>query len=132
MRSDPVRALVMALGLTVVGCGYCESTPGSAACPLPPLSADCPNDLPASCVTPAPSYQTAVAPIFNSYCLTCHSSGGQESSFPLETYEDIYSNRSEVLDQIYACRMPLSGQPQPTPSERVILLQWLVCGAPQN
>src|SRR5450631_585125 len=116
MRRDPLRSILMALALTVVGCGYCESTPGSATCPLPPRPADCPNDLPASCATPAPSYQTTVSPIFNAYCLTCHSSGGQQSSFPLETYNDIYSNRSAVLDQIYACHMPLSGQPQPTPS----------------
>jgi hypothetical protein len=81
---------------------------------------------------PVPSYQTAVSPIFNAYCLTCHSPGGQESSLPLQTYDEISAIRSEVLDQIYSCRMPLSGEPQPTTSERQLVLQWLVCGAPQN
>jgi hypothetical protein len=128
----PLRSIVMALALAMVGCTYCEQTLGSTACPDSSPVADCPNDLPSSCVMPAPSYQTTVSPIFNAYCLTCHSSGGQESSLPLGSYEEIYSIRSEVLDQIYSCRMPLSGQPTPTTSERQLLLQWLVCGAPQN
>jgi uncharacterized membrane protein len=124
--------MAMALALMMVGCTYCEVTPGSVACPNPSSVADCPNDLPMSCIMPAPSYQTTVSPIFNVYCTTCHSPGGQQASLPLETYDQIYSIRGEVLDQVYSCHMPLSGQPQPTEAERLLVLHWLVCGAPQN
>jgi hypothetical protein len=125
-------SILTVVALVAVGCTYCEPTPGSAVCPLPPPGPNCPNDLPASCVTPVPSYQTTVSPIFTAYCLTCHSSDGQQSSSPLESYNDVYSNRSDVLAQIYSCRMPPSGQPQPTTTERQILLQWFVCDSPQN
>lgn len=127
-----MRSIPMALTLTVVACTVCEPTAAGSVCGSTSPVTDCPNDLPASCTAPAPSYQTAVSPIFNAYCLTCHSSGGQEASFPLETYGQLYSMRSAVLNQVYSCRMPLSGQPQPTTAQRQILLQWLVCGAPQN
>jgi uncharacterized membrane protein len=131
MRKDLLRSIVMALALSLVGCTVCEPTVAGSVCNNSPV-ANCPNDLPASCVTPAPSYQTAVSPIFNAYCSTCHSPGGQQSGFPLETYGQIHGNRSQVLDQIYSCRMPPSNGPQPTEAERLLVLQWLVCGAPQN
>lgn len=126
-----MRSIVMALALSAVGCSVCEPTVSGSVCTNAPVE-NCPNDLPSSCVTPMPSYQTQVSQIFSAYCVTCHSPGGQESNFPLENYEQIYSLRSPVLDQIYSCRMPLSGQPQPTETERLLVLQWLVCGAPQN
>jgi hypothetical protein len=126
-----LRSIVMALALSAVGCTVCESPIAGSVCTNSPV-ANCPNDLPKSCVTPVPSYQTTVSPIFSAYCLTCHSPGGQQASYPLETYDEIFGLRSEVLDQIYSCRMPLSGQPQPTEEERLAVLQWLVCGAPQN
>ena len=32
--------------------------------------------------------------------------GGQEASRPLQTYSQVYSERSAVLNQVYACNMP--------------------------
>ena len=116
-KRTPLWSIMMALALSA-----CTNTP----------VAGCPNDLPASCVTPVPSYQTVVSPIFGAYCVTCHSPGGQGASVPLESYAQIYSLRSEVLDQIYSCRMPTPGAPQPSEAERLAVLQWLVCGAPEN
>ena len=112
--------LVAALGATLVACGG------------PRTSGDCPNDLPKSCPSPAPSYQANVAPIINLRCVTCHSPGGQEASRPLQTYSQVYSERSAVLNQVYACNMPPGSAAQPTEQEREALLGWLVCGAPQN
>jgi hypothetical protein len=110
-----------ALGAVLVACGGPRGSNGS-----------CPNDLPASCASPAPSYQAKVAPIINLRCITCHSPGGQEASRPLQTYSQVYSERSAVLDQVYACNMPPVSAAQPTEQEREALLGWLVCGAPQN
>jgi len=127
-----LRSLAMAVALAMLGCTVCEPTASGSVCPDTSAVANCPNDLPTSCVMPIPSYQTTVSPIFNAYCSICHSPGGQQSGTPLQTYEQIYGIRGEVLNQIYSCRMPPSGQPAPTTSERQILLQWLVCGAPEN
>jgi hypothetical protein len=129
--TDLLRSILMALALTTVGCTFCEPTIAGSVCTDNPV-ANCPNDLPASCVTPAPSYETDVSPVIAAYCLTCHSPGGQEASYPLVTYDQVYATRSQVLDQIYSCRMPPNGQAQPTEAERLLVLQWLVCGAPQN
>ena len=79
-----------------------------------------------------PSYQSNVSGIINLRCGTCHSPGGQEASRPLQTYSQVYSERSAVLNQVYACNMPPPPAALPTEPERTALLTWLVCGAPQN
>ena len=114
------HGLISALGAALLACGG------------PRTNGDCPNDLPKSCPSPAPSYQTTVGPIINLRCVTCHSPGGQEASRPLQTYSQVYSERSAVLNQVYACNMPPGSAAQPTEQERAALLGWLVCGAPQN
>jgi hypothetical protein len=112
--------LIAALGAALLACGG------------PRTNESCPNDLPPSCPSAVPSYQTTVAPIINLRCVTCHSPGGQEASRPLQTYTQVYSERSAVLNQVYACNMPPGTAAKPTEPEREALLTWLVCGAPQN
>ncbi len=114
----------MALLVMLAGAGL--------GCGGPRTDASCPNDLPASCPATVPSYQSTVAPIINLRCVTCHSPGGQEASRPLQTYAEVYSERSAVLNQVYACNMPPGSAAKPTEQERQALLTWLVCGAPQN
>lgn len=108
-----------ALALLVGACG------GSS-------DANCPNDLPAACPSTPPSFATDVQPILGNNCRTCHSPGGQESSIPLLTYDQVFQRRSSVLNQVHACRMPPDGSPAPSATERVLLQAWLVCGAPNN
>jgi len=111
-------AVVLGLIAALAGCG---SSGGS-----------CPSDLPASCPSPAPSYQSTIAPLISAHCLTCHSPGGQEASFPFVTYQQVFAERSPMLNQVYACHMPPAGEPQLSAQERQELLSWLVCGAPNN
>ena len=92
----------------------------------------CPNDLPGSCPADPPSYQRDVVPVLERHCLSCHSSGGQEATQPLDTYQAVHDRRSAVLDQVYACRMPPAGEPALPVSDRQTLLKWLVCRAPDN
>ena len=92
----------------------------------------CPNDLPDTCPADVPSYAGDVAPILSERCLLCHAPGGQVSNKPLDTYNHVYARRSAVLNQVHACNMPPSGEPQLTEDERIIILDWLVCGAPDN
>lgn len=102
-----------------------------AACGPAPKPA-CPNDLPASCPSPAPAYQADVAPLLAAHCVKCHGPGGQQASYPLTTWDEVYALRGAVLDRVYACRMPPPGEPALTAAERQKLLGWLVCGAPND
>jgi hypothetical protein len=94
--------------------------------------ATCPRDTPSSCPMPAPSYATDVAPILETYCNDCHSPTGQAPDRPLQTYAEVFSRRTTVLSEVAGCVMPPPDFPQPTEAERVTLLGWLACSAPNN
>jgi hypothetical protein len=49
-----------------------------------------------------------------------------------EEYDDVYSRRQTVLTRVYSCVMPPEGAASLTPEQRRTLLQWFVCGAPEN
>ena len=74
-------------------------------------SLDCPNDLPAACPSPVPSYKSTIDPIIGARCRACHSAGGQESSIPFTTHDQVFAQRSAMLNQVYACKMPPAGSP---------------------
>jgi hypothetical protein len=107
-------ALFLLLAAALSGCG------GGAACP---------NDLPASCPTPAPTYAD-VAPIFHAVCNTCHAPDGQVPEKPLTSYAEVFSRRATVLTTVYGCKMPPEGALPLRADQRAALLAWLVCGAP--
>lgn len=92
----------------------------------------CPADEPASCPQVVPSYASDIAPLIATYCSQCHNPMGSAFDQPLSTYADLSLRKIDVLDQIYQCRMPLPPAPAPTTDERVTLLTWFVCGAPDN
>lgn len=102
-----------------------------AACSSPsaPSAPACPNDLPASCPSPAPAYADA-APILATHCTKCHGPGGVEAVRPLDSYDAVFKLRGPVLNQIYACVMPPAPEAPIPAAERKTVLAWLVCGAP--
>ena len=109
-----MRGLAVAIAVASAACGS---------------EASCPRDLPASCPTPAPSYQAQVKGLIGTYCGDCHSPTGQASDRLLDTYDHVFQRRSTVLSFTYSCAMPPAEFPQPTEVERVAILGWLVCGA---
>jgi len=133
MRASPPAHLVwsalvagaLSLYLGAACGGHGASTPDGA----------CPMDLPPSCPSPAPSYSTQVNDIIQTYCVPCHSPTGIESALPFVTYDDITGSPgrfTDMLGQVHACRMPPPDAAQPLEADRVALLGWLVCGAPNN
>lgn len=94
----------------------------------------CPGGLPSSanCSTEAPSYSAKIAPIVSERCLTCHFAGNTISGTALADQASLYNYRSIVLTQVYQCRMPPTGVDNLTTPERALLLQYLVCNAPDN
>lgn len=94
----------------------------------------CPSGLPSdsACPDSAASYKDAIQPIVDAYCGGCHYAGNRNSSQVLETYDELHQSVSVIEKQIYQCEMPPSGETPLPARERTALLQWLVCGAPNN
>jgi len=95
-------------------------------------SSSCPADEPSTCPSSVPSYAADVAPLIQHYCGSCHSATGVASDQPLSTYADLKTRALNVKTQVYQCRMPMAPVEPPTLEERVTLLAWFVCGAPNN
>lgn len=122
-RARVLRALVL---LVMAGCG--SNDPGGQA-------AACKPGLPTTdtCAASAPSYAADIAPLVHARCLSCHFAGNSNSSVVLETQAEIRQQTQLVETQVYRCSMPPPGDATPlADSERMELLQWLVCGAPNN
>ena len=132
----------MARWLAIVAC-----LAAATACGPPPASGDggfdpanpcaggVPEDLPASCPNPVPSYRADVLPILEQRCLPCHTPGSPLWALPdMSTYAAVYADRGVILDQIAICKMPnLGGGGAPlTEPARQAVMGWLVCGAPDN
>lgn len=94
----------------------------------------CPSNLPSDsgCPDTAPSYEKEIAPLLDAHCGGCHYSGNKNSKQVLETYDDVHASVSVIEKEVYRCEMPPAGEPLLGEPERSALLQWLVCGAPDN
>jgi hypothetical protein len=120
-------ALCLTGGAIAIGLGACGG--GSPPAPV------CPNDVPDTCPSPAPSFAVDVAPIIQNRCAACHVPGGMEPGIPFQTYAQIVSEvkpDDTMLFEINDCIMPPIDYPQLLLSEREILLTWLICGAADN
>jgi hypothetical protein len=106
----------------------------AAACSGPAPADSCPNDLPASCPSPAPSWSKDVQGIVQTHCAVCHSPTGADPTRPFTDYAEVYADRLTVLSWVYSCQMPPpdGGVAAPVGDTRAHLLGWLVCGAPDN
>jgi len=95
---------------------------------------NCPNDLPSSCPSPAPSWSQQVQPVFNARCTFCHNPNGANPTLLFTDWSQVHGDRGAILTQLYACKMPPpdGGVAPPMGPDRALLLNWLVCGAPNN
>lgn len=94
---------------------------------------NCPADEPATCpTTGVPSYTNDIAPLVSQYCEVpgCHVAGGSGVG-NLSPYSALKADANNAENQIYQCLMPKM-PPYPTLEDRVTLLTWFVCGAPDN
>jgi hypothetical protein len=98
------------------------------------------------CQDPAhpPSYSSAVASIVKNHCTPCHFPGGiVAANYDLSTYVNIVNAQTAVLSQLYACAMPPTGGdakygiapgsvPAMAPAQASVIVDWILCGAPDN
>src|SRR5262249_51832261 len=139
LRERPVnvRAALAALLLVASACGLPSATELDLGVDLAVEEPDlggptCPNDLPASCPQPAPSWQGTVSQLIAQKCVICHAPTGIVAEKPLDTYDAVFRMRGPVLNQVYSCNMPPPDGGALDDEERQALLGWLVCGAPKN
>jgi hypothetical protein len=128
----------------LAGVSGCRKSGDGVACD-PPVDPTCPGV--------APSFANDVYPnVVRPFCaVPCHSSTGVEFSMPLTSYQQIYGQNGQEAGEIFTqvfenCLMPPSNAPaQLTDGDgdggagdagdanaRQTLLDWLVCGAPDN
>ena len=121
-----MRGLVLLAGLAW-GCstGPATGTDGGKE------TGACPDDFPRECPTPIPSYKAVIAPILVTSCTACHSPSGT-AGHSETTYADVYAQRESILYWVNGCAMPPSTYRPLTTEQRVALLGWLKCGAPDN
>jgi hypothetical protein len=98
----------------------------------PGFASDCPDDVPAACPSPAPTFSGdgGVAAVIAARCASCH----PPQAPPLQTYDQLSlpATTQGILMQIHTCLMPPAGQTPLTSQERQVILGWLVCGSPND
>jgi hypothetical protein len=117
-----------------LGCPTGDDAPegdGGIADDSSPEAGVCVRNLPTCPATP-PSYAQTVQPIIAKRCVSCHFAGSTLAREDLSTYAGVFANRGTVLDQVYGCIMPPSDALPLAADEKVTLMTWLVCGAPNN
>ena len=80
--------------------------------------------------TPTPTvvdYATVNSQVLQKRCTSCHGSSGGVN---LQTYNNVYNNRSRVRSAVVNGRMP-PGSPL-TSSQKTMLINWIDAGAPQS
>jgi hypothetical protein len=128
--------LLTLLSTTAMGCGD-DAHSGARDLAVsdggvPDLAPQCPSKLPSSCAMPMPSWDGGVEPIVTGTCVPCHSASGQAYDYPLDSYANVYKNRDAIKTQLTGCSMPPPNAATLSPSDRQTIVNWLVCGAPQN
>jgi hypothetical protein len=97
-------------------------------------AAVCPPAAPSSCPE-TPSYAKDIAPIVERACVPCHSPGGVAADRDLTTYENFVGLETTNFVQISSCVMPpADAGPDAalTLQDRTEILEWFVCGSPDN
>ena len=97
-------------------------------------SGACTAVLPSGCPI-APSYRATIEPLVQRTCAGCHAPGGVAADRDLTTYASFARLETTDLIQLYSCQMPpadAGADAMLSPSEREAMLQWLLCGFPDN
>jgi uncharacterized membrane protein len=90
----------------------------------------------AECPSPPPSWATDVEAIIHTRCSPCHFDGGAGTLSPYNadysTYQGVAAHQILIHTVLAACQMPPPDAGQLTTQEKQTLLEWVVCGAPDN
>jgi hypothetical protein len=97
-----------------------------------------------------PVYSTAIQPVFDKYCLSCHGPQKQKAKLRLDSHENLVkgsengavfeagaSERSPLIERLMLAdteddHMPPVGKPQPSQDQLALLKWWVDAGAPET
>ncbi|MFO0814181.1 MAG: DUF1592 domain-containing protein [Gemmatales bacterium] len=114
------RTLSMMMGTAVLACLTLAMQPG--------VSLSKPS---ASHEDAADGYARTVLPLFQKYCLECHSTAAKKGSLDLERLKTVADARKEtkllqnMIEQVETGEMPPKKRPQPSKAEQKQLLSWI-------
>jgi hypothetical protein len=128
-----VVLLTLAAGSAALALVACSSSPapqsGDAKVESA-IEATCTATTPPTC-TSTPHYAD-VLPILNKSCVPCHPGPAGSPQWPLTMYSDIEPWAGVVQDEVCEGAMPPADGGIPIdPSDRLTLLDWVQCGAPE-
>lgn len=130
MRSSRFHYLAFAVLAAGSGC----SSPGDGQ--APDAGPRCMLSAPDACQMPVPSWSKDIQPIVNQACSPCHFPGGQallKVPYDYTTYAGFRRAGTTVESQLLSCAMPQEGGDAPlTTAEGDTILNWIVCGEPDN
>jgi hypothetical protein len=129
-----VGLVAVAIGVfAACACSNGEASDDSTIVP-PPETTSCGATLPSGC-TVVPSFSATIEPLVERTCATCHSPGGVAADRDLTTYKNIAELETTELVQLYSCQMPTADagpDAMLSLAEREEMLQWFICGFPDN
>jgi hypothetical protein len=126
--------------MTLAACGIGLVLAGCVGSPVPETSdaevasailASCTATTTPSCPASTPHY-AEVAPIFQKSCVPCHPGPPATMQWPLTAYVDIAPWAGVIQGEVCENAMPpVDGGIALDPSDRLTILDWTQCGAPE-
>jgi hypothetical protein len=148
LQSTDVRASLLIVGCALGLCAACQNADSDDPIqPSPVQQTDAPNDAaanedapvtpactvtaPTACPNPPVRYADVV-PVFKRCADACHDGKVVGGPWPLIDYEHVADWYDAVRDQILTCAMPPADAGITlTDDERMLILNWVVCGVPK-
>jgi hypothetical protein len=119
------------VGLALVACGSSPARETGDSEVANAIRTSCASTAAPSCPPSTPHYADVV-PILQKSCVPCHPGPPGATQWPLTVYGDIAPWAGVIQDQVCQNAMPpLDGGIAIAPSDRLTLLDWAQCGAPE-
>ncbi|HEX4406374.1 MAG TPA: hypothetical protein VH560_16160 [Polyangia bacterium] len=120
------RVVTLGFGASLVlaACGNGDAVIGQTTA----AALSCPAvDASATCQTDGEAFD-AIQPILQKNCIPCHDKSAPDAAWPLTTYDDVESWSGVVEEDLLKCAMPpMDGGYSITDSERLALVNWMIC-----
>src|SRR5260221_8507740 len=114
-----------------LGIGVGDAAPADAPSESAIDASPCGSKGSAICPSPPPSYRTDIVPILDAKCNGCHVGGA--GPWPLTDHGSGVDWRASIRSDVEGCPMaPADAGAGLSSMERIALLGWLACGAPNN
>lgn len=118
-------------GLALVACGNSPPPANDEAVAEKAVVSLCTATMPPDCSGPTPNYAD-VEPILQQSCIPCHPGAPGSEQWPLTAYADIQPWAGVIEDEMCGNLMPpLDGGIPIAETDRLTVLDWVQCGAPQ-